>query len=145
MQPYYLVAEEDDINIQTAELDDGELQMQSSIRPASPPTSGISLNTSESTTSRASSTFGTGKEMDSIYLQRIMDLSNAEYAVRNLYASLELLKYYRFRYIDVAATNRDRVISETESSVTGRYVFEYSDGSRVFSSLGIMALMLGIQ
>ncbi|KXH62051.1 hypothetical protein CNYM01_02344 [Colletotrichum nymphaeae SA-01] len=72
-----------------------------------------------------------------IYLQRVMDLSNANYAVRNLDAFLNAFKSRGFRHVVVAATNWDRVTSEPDSSALEGYFYDHLDRECLAHSLGV--------
>ncbi|KAJ0327081.1 hypothetical protein COL5a_006257 [Colletotrichum fioriniae] len=132
----YAVAQDDDVSIHTANLDEQNLQIHLI------DTLGLSpdkrylpdTNTLNYIKTRLESM---DKQIDGvIYLQRVMDLSNADYAVRNLNAFSNVFSSRRFRHAVVAATNWDRVASETDSSVLEGYFYDYLDRVCIISSMG---------
>ncbi|KAF4780596.1 hypothetical protein HER10_EVM0013200 [Colletotrichum scovillei] len=133
----YVAAQDDDISIHIANLDEQNLQIHLI------DTTGLSpdkrhlpdMDTLNYIKTRLKSM---DRQIDGvIYLQRVMDLSNANYAVRNLDAFLNAFKSRGFRHVVVAATNWDRVTSEAESSMLEGYFFDYLDRTCLASSLDV--------
>ncbi|UQC83645.1 uncharacterized protein CLUP02_09140 [Colletotrichum lupini] len=133
----YVAAQDDDISIHTANLDDQNLQMHLIDTPCLSPDK-RHLPDVETLNYIKTRLKSTDTQIDGvIYLQRIMDLSNADYAARNLDAFLNAFKSRGFRHVVVAATNWDRVTSEADSSALEGYFHDHLDRESLASSLGV--------
>ncbi|KAK1656331.1 hypothetical protein BDP81DRAFT_389122 [Colletotrichum phormii] len=133
----YVVAQDDDISIHTANLDEENLQIHLIDTPGLSPDKRHLPDTETINYIKSWLDSMDGQIDGVIYLQRVMDLSNANYAVRNLDALFNVFRSRRFRHAVVAATNWDRVTSETDSSVLEGYFFDHLERVCLVSSLGI--------
>ncbi|KXH26923.1 hypothetical protein CSIM01_07071 [Colletotrichum simmondsii] len=123
----YVVAQDDDISIHTASLDEEDLQIHLIDTPGLFPDK-RHLPDTKTLNYIKTRLVSMDRQIDGvIYLQRVMDLSNANYAVRSLEAFLNAFKSRRLRYAVVAATNWDRVTSEADSSALEGYFYDHLD------------------
>ncbi|KAK7455485.1 hypothetical protein CaCOL14_012571 [Colletotrichum acutatum] len=133
----YAAAQDNDISIHTASLDEQNLQIHLIDTP------GLSPDRRHFPDTKTLNYIKTRlKSMDTqidgvIYLQRVMGLSNANYAVRNLNAFFDVFRSRRPRYAVVAATNWDRVTNKADSSVLEGYFYDHLDRVCLASSLGV--------
>ncbi|KXH66292.1 hypothetical protein CSAL01_06725 [Colletotrichum salicis] len=133
----YVVAGDDDISLHTANLDEENLQIHLIDTPGLSPDK-RHLPDTETLNYLKSRLQSMDRHIDGvIYLQCVMDLSNANYAVRNLDAFFNVFRSRRFRHAVVAATNWDRVTSETDGSVLEGHFFDHLERVCLVSSLGI--------